>query len=95
MNTASERNRGSLKKDGPLPIVAMEKEEQTDERSITTDLEKDNVMQTKQARRWRSVLFQRSTWAVSPVSLPTAVCCSSGITAWYAAQKSVKQCPWR
>ncbi len=27
------------------------------------------------------LLFQRSTWAVSPVSLPTAVCCSLGITA--------------
>src|SRR6266700_1393831 len=33
---------------------------------------------TKRASRWRSVLFQRSTWVVSPVSLPTAVCCSEG-----------------
>src|SRR5260221_4703081 len=32
------------------------------------------------ASRLRRVLFQRSTWAVSPVSLPTAVCCSCGIT---------------
>jgi len=29
----------------------------------------------------RVVLFQRSTWAVSPVSFPTALCWSSGITA--------------
>jgi hypothetical protein len=35
-------------------------------------------MRTKRARRWRRVLFHRSTWAVSPVSLPTAVCCSEG-----------------
>src|SRR6266487_1561292 len=35
---------------------------------MTTDLEKESVMRTKRARRWRSVLFQRSTWAVSPVS---------------------------
>jgi len=39
---------------------------------MTTDLVKDNVMRTKRARRWRSVLFQRSTWAVSPVSFPCA-----------------------
>jgi hypothetical protein len=35
---------------------------------MTSDLENDNVMRTKRASRWRSVLFQRSTWAVSPVS---------------------------
>ena len=35
---------------------------------ITTDLENDNVMRTKRASRWRRVLFQPSTWAVSPVS---------------------------
>ncbi len=35
-------------------------------------------MRTKRARRWRSVLFQRSTWAVSPVSFPTAERCSEG-----------------
>jgi hypothetical protein len=69
---------GSLEKDGPLSIVAMEKEEQTGGRSMTTDLENDNVMRTKRARRWRKVLFQRSTWAVSPVSFPTAVCWSEG-----------------
>lgn len=45
---------------------------------MTSDLEKESVMRTKRARRWRSVLFHRSTWAVSPVSLPTAVCCSEG-----------------
>ena len=45
---------------------------------MTSDLEKDNVRRTKRARRCRRVLFQRSTWAVSPVSLPTAVCCSEG-----------------
>jgi len=60
---------------------------------MSSDLEKDNVMRTKRARRCRSVVFQRSTWAVSPISFPTAVCCSCGITAAYVAQKSVKQCP--
>src|SRR6266700_4915043 len=72
---------GSLEQDGPLSIGAMEKEEKTRGRSMTTDLEKESVMRTKRARRWRSVLFQRSTWAVSPVSFPTAECCASGITA--------------
>src|SRR2546425_810384 len=41
---------------------------------MTSDLEKNNVRRTKRARRCRRVLFQRSTWAVSPVSLPTAAC---------------------
>jgi hypothetical protein len=59
---------GSLEKDSPVEIGAMEKEEKTGGRSIMTDLEKDNVMRTKRARRCRSVVFQRSTWAVSPVS---------------------------
>ena len=45
----------------------MEKEEQTGGRSITTDLENENVMRTKRASGFRSVLFQRSTWAVFPV----------------------------
>jgi transposase len=58
---------------------------------MTSDLEKESVMRTKRASGFRSVFFHRSTWAVSPVSLPTAVCCSSGITALYAAQTSVKQ----
>jgi hypothetical protein len=35
---------------------------------MISDLEKDNVMRTKRARRCRRVLFHRSTWAVSPVS---------------------------
>src|SRR6266567_2951005 len=35
---------------------------------MTSDFEKESVMRTKRARRWRRVLFQRSTWAVSPVS---------------------------
>ena len=52
----------------------MKKEEQTGGRSITPDLENDNVMRTKRASGFRNVLFQRSTWAVSPVSFPTAVC---------------------
>ena len=59
---------GSLEQDGPASIVAMKKEEQACGRSITTDFEKDNVMRTKRASGSRSVLFQRSTWAVSPVS---------------------------
>jgi hypothetical protein len=84
---------GSCEKDSPIEIIAVEKQEQTGGRSMTTDLEKERVMRTKRASRWRSVFFHRSTWAVSPVSFPTAVCCSSGITAAYAAQKSVKQCP--
>ena len=62
---------------------------------MTTDLENDNVMRTKRASRWRRVLFQRSTWAVSPVSFPTAVCCSCGMTEVYTLKKSVKQWPWR
>ena len=35
-------------------------------------------MRTKRASGFRSVFFHRSTWAVSPVSLPPAVCCSDG-----------------
>jgi hypothetical protein len=69
---------GSLEQDGPLGIVAMEKEKQTGGRSMTSHIEKDNVMRTKRASGFRRVLFQRSTWAVSPVSLPSAVCCSEG-----------------
>ncbi len=69
---------GSLEQDGPLSIGAMKKEEQTGGRSITPDLENDNVMRTKRASGFRNVLFQRSTWAISPVSFPTAVCCSEG-----------------
>ena len=72
---------GSLEQDGPLLVVAMKKEEHKQTSCISTDLEKDNVMRTKRARRWRNVLFHRSTWAVSPVSFPSAECCSSGITA--------------
>jgi len=34
-------------------------------------LEKESVLRTKRAKYCRRVLFQRSTWAVSPVSLPT------------------------
>ena len=60
--------KSSREKDGPLSIGAMEKEEQTGGRSITTDLENENVMRTKRASGFRSVLFQRSTWAVFPVS---------------------------
>ncbi len=67
---------GSYEQDGPLCIVAIGEEKQTGGRSMSTDLENDNLMRTKRASRWRSVLFQRSTWALSPVSLPTAVCCS-------------------
>src|SRR6266849_3605504 len=62
---------------------------------MISDLEKDNVMRTNRASCWRSVLFQRSTWAVSPISLPTAVCCSSGMTEAETLKKSVKQWPWR
>src|SRR5258708_15605906 len=64
---------GSFEQGGALAMGAMEKEEQTGGRSITTDLENDHVMRTKRARRCRSVLFQRSTWTVSPVS--RAHCC--------------------
>jgi len=72
---------GSLEQDGSLGSGAMEEEEQARGRSISTDLEKENVMRTKRASGFRRVLFHRSTWAVSPVSFPTAVCCSLGITA--------------
>jgi hypothetical protein len=83
---------GSLEQDGLVSIVAMKKKEQAGLVHYYR-LGNHNVMRTKRARRWRSVFFQRSTWAVSPVSFPTAVCCSSGMTARYAAQKSVKQYP--
>jgi hypothetical protein len=35
---------------------------------MITDLEKENVIRTKRAKRWRKVVFQRSTRTVSPVS---------------------------
>ena len=57
--------------------------------------EKENVSRTKRPRRCRSVQFHRSMCAVSPVSLPTCVNCSFGMTIWYAFQKSAKQCPLR
>ena len=62
---------------------------------ISIDLEKESVSRTKRPRRCRSVQFHRSICAVSPVSFPTCVSWSSGTTAWYAFQKSEKQCPWR
>jgi hypothetical protein len=51
---------GSCEKDSPFEIVAMEKEQKA---SLVHDFRrgKDNAMRTKRARRWRSVLFQRST----------------------------------
>ena len=45
---------GSLEQDGPRSIVAMKKEEQTGGRSITPDLENDNVMRTKRASGFRN-----------------------------------------
>lgn len=62
---------------------------------MAVDLEKERVLRTKRARRCRSVQFQHSTCAISPVSLPTWVSWSSGMTAWYAFQKSEKQCTLR
>lgn len=62
---------------------------------MNSDLENERVLRIKRLRRCLSVQFQRSTCAVSPVSLPTCVSCSSGMTSWYAFQKSVKQCPLR
>ncbi len=47
---------GSLEQVGPLCIIAMKKERQTSGRSMTSDLENDNVMRTKRARHFRSVL---------------------------------------
>ena len=54
---------------------AMEKEEQA---SLMHDLGlgKESGMRTKRASGFRSVFFHRSTWAVSPVSLPPAIWCS-------------------
>ena len=46
-----------MEKDSPVDIVAIEKEQKTRGRSITTDFENDNVMRTKRANRWRSVVF--------------------------------------
>ena len=48
----------------------------------TADLEKDRVLRTKRPRRWRSVLFQRSICAVSPLSLPTAWWVAVAKTFW-------------
>jgi hypothetical protein len=47
---------------------------------MSVDLEKESVLRTKRPIRCLSVLFHRSICAVSPVSLPTAVCCSFGMT---------------
>jgi hypothetical protein len=52
--------------------------------------ENDKVLRTDRPTRCRSVLFQRSTCAVSPVSLPTQRCVSTGNTTAYASQKSLK-----
>ncbi len=49
-------------------ILAMKEEQETGGRSMISDLENERVMRTKRASRWRNVFFQRSTWAVSPVS---------------------------
>src|SRR5947209_2866939 len=38
--------------------------------------------------RWRSVLFQRSTWALPPLCLPTVGCCSSAMTEAETFKKS-------
>lgn len=51
-------------------------------RCIASDLENESVFLTKRARRCLRVLLKRSTWLVKPVSLPTAWCCSSGMTVW-------------
>lgn len=56
---------------------------------IRSHLENDTVLRTKRPRRWRKVLFHRSTCALSPESFPHAVCCSSAITVCYASQKSL------
>ena len=55
--------------------------------------ENDKVLRTYRATRCRSVLFHRSRGAVSPVSLPTHRWVSTGKTAAYACQKSLKPRP--
>ena len=47
---------------------------------IVSDLEKDKLFLTKRPSLWRKVLSHRSTCAVKPGSLPTAVCRSEGMT---------------
>jgi hypothetical protein len=42
---------GSCEKDSPIEIIAVEKQEQTGGRSMTTDLENERVMRTKRASR--------------------------------------------
>lgn len=51
--------------------------------------ENDSVFRTNRAHRCRTVSQDRSTWAVSPASLPAAACRSAGATARYAARTSV------
>jgi hypothetical protein len=43
-------------------------------------LEKESVFLTKRPKRWRSVQFQRSTWLVCPLLLPTGWYWVSGNT---------------
>ena len=56
---------------------------------ISSDFEKDKVLRTNRQIRWRRVLFQRSTWQVSPVSFPTDWCLPVSITVEYVSQKSL------
>jgi len=67
---------------------AMKEEQETGGRSMISDLENERVMRTKRASRWRNVFFQRSTGALPPLCLPTAVCCSSAMTEAETFKKS-------
>src|SRR6266496_2698945 len=77
---SSPQGSGSHENGRSFKVVAMEKNVQTCIMHEQRFGERE-CFANKRAKRCCSVLFQRSTWSVSPVSFPTAVCCSSGITA--------------
>src|SRR2546421_10357647 len=62
------RGSGSLERESLIVILAMKEEQETGGRSMISDIEKERVMRTKRASRWRKVFFHRSTWAGFSVS---------------------------
>jgi len=87
---------GSLEQDGPLSIGAMEKEEQTGGRSITTDAGKRERHADETGQR----LSQRVVPALhlggfSGLAGPRRSAALKAMTSAFAAQKDVSQCPLR
>src|SRR5262249_42703859 len=64
---------------GAIEVVGEEKEEEEEER-VDGDLEKERVLRTTRASRWRTVLLNRSTGTVSPLSFPPLRCLAPKIT---------------